>query len=187
MRIGNATPAQLLKAGVFAIYRELIQLGVGYRFLIRFYNWIQDRRGGIHYPFRVGKVEGKTPTLETGLEIGDWVKVKSHEEILETLDKNNKNRGLWFDAEMVPYCGQLFRVSHRVNKIINEKTGEMMQMKNPCIGLENVYCRGRYTQERLFCPRRNLSYWRELWLEKVSPESQPAELASTRASSDTAG
>ena len=167
IRIGNATIPQVIKAGLFAIYRELVNFGFGYRYLIGLYDRIQDWRGGLRFPFRAGTLEGETPTLEIGLEVGEWVRVKPFEEILGTLDTSNKNRGLWWDAEMVPNCGKVFRVSRRVTKIINEKTGKMMHFRNPCIGLEDVYCRGRFAQHRLFCPRRNLSYWREIWLERI--------------------
>ncbi len=170
IRTGNATLFQLIKAGLFAIYRELVHLGIGYRYLIRFYDWLQERTGGDRFPFRSGKLTGSTPTEESGLEVGEYVRTKSHEEILETLNQNNKNRGLWFDAGMVPYCGKIFRVAKRVNIIINEKTGYMMNFKNPCIILENVYCRGKYTKLRLFCPRSTQLYWREIWLDRVAPD-----------------
>ena len=77
-------------------------------------------------------------------------------------------RGLYFDAEMVPYCGRTFRVLKRVKRILNEKTGRMTEFKNPCIILEGVVCESRYSQCRLFCPRSIYSYWREIWLERVS-------------------
>ena len=180
VRIGNASVAQVARAALFAIYRKLVEFGLGYRYLIRFYDRFQERRGGLRFPFRTGQLDGDTPTLETNLKIGEWVRVKPVEEILETLDKSNKNRGLWFDAEMTQYCGKEFRVVRRVSRIINEKSGKMMSFKNPCIGLENAYCQGRFTKHRLFCPRRNLSYWRELWLDRLSE----AELQATGRTSD---
>ena len=45
-----------------------------------------------------------------GLKAGDYVRIKSHQEILETLTRDGKNRGMCFDAELVPYCGRIFRV-----------------------------------------------------------------------------
>jgi hypothetical protein len=74
-----------------------------------------------------------------------------------------------FDGEQMPYCGGTYRVHKRVTKILNEKTGKMMHMKNPCIILENVFCEGRYSECRMFCARSIYSYWREIWLERVSP------------------
>ena len=74
---------------------------------------------------------------------------------------------MFFDAELVPYCGGTYRVQKRVTKIVNENTGRMMHMKNPCIVLEDVFCRSRYSDCRMFCPRAIFAYWRDVWLERV--------------------
>jgi hypothetical protein len=109
----------------------------------------------------------KTPVGDLNLKPGDRVMVKSKEEIFATLDKRNRNRGLFFDAEMQLYCGREFTVSRRVERIINEKTGKMMTLPNDCIVLEGVVCPARVSAQRLFCPRRIYSYWREIWLRRV--------------------
>jgi hypothetical protein len=57
----------------------------------------------------------------------------------------------------------------RVNRLIDEKTGKMVEMKNPCIQLENVYCRAQWTERRLGCPRMSNTYWREIWLRRSEP------------------
>jgi hypothetical protein len=101
-----------------------------------------------------------------GLMPGERVRIKSHATICLTL-KNGKHRGLWFDAEMVPFCGHEFTVAGMVQKIINERTGEMMQMKGPCIMLDGVFCRAEYSDRRLLCPRAIPPYWREIWLDRV--------------------
>src|SRR5262249_18357446 len=80
----------------------------------------------------------------------------------------NKNRGMKFDAELVPYCGGTYRVLRRVTRILNEKTGQMQELKNPCIIFDGVVCRAWYSECRLFCPRSVYAYWRESWLERVS-------------------
>ena len=104
---------------------------------------------------------------ELKLQEGEWVRIKSYDEILATCNEDNLNRGLYFDGEMVPYCGKASRVLKRVTRIINEQTGKMMTMKNPCIILENVVCHARYSYCRMFCPRELYPYWREIWLERV--------------------
>src|SRR5262249_42264008 len=109
-----------------------------------------------------------TPVLTLDLQPGELVRVKSHEEILRTLNTSSKNRGLYWDAEMVPYCGGTYRVLRRVSKIIDEKTGKMREMKTPCIILDSVVCQSRYSDCRLFCPRSIYSYWRENWLERIA-------------------
>ena len=46
------------------------------------------------------------------------------------LDGNNKTRGLYFDAEHVPYCGKELSVRSLVNQIIDERTGYMLSGHN---------------------------------------------------------
>jgi hypothetical protein len=108
-----------------------------------------------------------TPNEDLHLQAGESVRVKSNSQIRSTLNEAGKNRGMWFGDEMVPYCGGTHRVVQRVDRIINEVTGEMMQMKSPCITLEGVVCKSVYSQGRLFCPRAITAYWREGWLERV--------------------
>jgi hypothetical protein len=50
-----------------------------------------------------------------------------------------------------------------VHHIIDEKSGRMMDMKYPCIVLEDVYCRADYHR---FCPKAIWHYWRENWLRR---------------------
>jgi hypothetical protein len=100
------------------------------------------------------------------------VRVKSHEEILKTVNVESKNRGLHWDAEMVPYCGESYRVLRSVTKSIDEKTGKMVRMKTPCIILDSVICQAQYSACRMFCPKSTWAYWREIWLERVDAQMQ---------------
>jgi len=131
------------------------------RAIIVYLGWA---RFGVKYPSVAGKLE-KTPIEVLDLQPGELVQVRSKEEIEATLDKNNRNRGLLFDTEQVPYCGGIYRVLRRVNHIIDEKTGKMAAMKYPCIVLEGVVCKSDYHR---LCPRAIYSYWRENWLRRVS-------------------
>jgi hypothetical protein len=117
------------------------------------------------YPFIAGTLEkGRTPSEELGLRPGDLVRIKPKKEIIKTLDRTNKNRGLSFDSEMVKYCGRTARVRGRVERLIDERTGQMIHIKSDCIILEGTVCTADYHR---LCPRSIYSYWRELWLEKV--------------------
>jgi len=107
----------------------------------------------------------KHPTL--GLTPGEWVQVKSPEEIEATLNHDGKHRGLYFDREMLPFCGKTYRVKKRVTRIIDDHTGAMIEMKSDCVTLENVVCSGEHSFSRYFCPRAILPYWRECWLKRV--------------------
>ncbi len=119
------------------------------------------------YPYIRGLAEKKTPTELLNLQAGELVQVRSKAEIMRTLNGRQRNRGLSFDVEMLPYCGGTYRVLRRVERIINEKTGVMMYMPNDCIILEGVVCSGCLSRNRLFCPRSIYPYWREIWLKRV--------------------
>jgi hypothetical protein len=108
------------------------------------------------------------------------VRVKSHADILATLNTDSRNRGLYFDAEAVPYCGGTYRVARRMTRILDERTGKLRRLKNESVVLEGVNCQARYSTCRMFCPRAIETYWREIWLERVKDESaeRSDELAS---------
>ena len=108
-----------------------------------------------------------TPTVSLDLAEGEWVEVKPYEEIFQTLNQSAKNRGMRYDIEMRPHSGKRARVLKRVTKIIDETTGRMLEMRTPCIILEGIYCESRFSEGRLFCPRRLPSFWREAWLKRI--------------------
>jgi len=141
--------------------------------IIGFFNEVQARRQGDRYPFIEGTAS-KTPVELMNLQPGELVEVRSKEEIMATLDKDQKNRGLWFDSEMLPYCGGIYRVLRRVHRIVDEKTGKIVNMKNPCIVLEGVVCKSDFHR---LCPRAIYPYWRENWLKRAypTPPSTPAD------------
>lgn len=156
LRSGNAGFWSVLRAfmvGMFNRYQHVT------RNLPR---WMKFR-GGLAWGFIKGS-DGRTPTAETGLQVGELVRVKSKEEIMKTLNKDLLNRGLGFDAEMSRFCGKTARVLRRVDTIVDENNGRMLHMKYPCIVLEGVVCEGVYSAN---CPRAITSYWREIWLERV--------------------
>jgi hypothetical protein len=119
----------------------------------------------------------KSPEGETlDLEPGEWVRVRSPEEIEATLDDKGTNRGLSFDREMLRYCGQTMRVKARVNHIIDESTGRLIHIRRDAIILEGSVCTAECSTGRWFCPREIYAYWREAWLERVeSPEPVAAD------------
>ena len=159
--------------------------------LVGFYNRLQDVsnrklppklrwKGGRRWGALRGRAV-KTPTVQTGLQPGDLVRIKSKHEIEETLNANMLNRGMGFDSEMGRFCGRTARVVRRVNTIVDENTGRMLHMKSPCIVLEGLVCEGAFNAS---CPRSITPYWREIWLEKVGsapvPTTQDAGAAGVR-------
>ena len=133
--------------------------------------------GRRRYPHVCGEAGKQTPDAKLNLRPGETVKVRSRDEIMQTLNAGHKNRGLWFDVEMVPHCETEQRVLSRVERIVDEKTGKMMHFSNPCIVLDGVACSGNLSSERMFCPRAIYPYWREIWLERAesNQESERAE------------
>jgi hypothetical protein len=124
--------------------------------------WLRIR-GGRRYPLLEGRLT-KTPRRTLDLQPGELVRVKSREEIEATLDTRNRNRGLMFDVEMLRYCGRTARVKQRIERIIDEHTGEMIEFDSDCVTLEGFVCMADYHR---LCTRSVYEYFREIWLERV--------------------
>ncbi len=113
------------------------------------------------------------PVTETlDLQPGEWVQVRSREEILATLTPGGRNRGMWFDREMTPYCGGTFRVEQRITRFIDDtrNIGRMVELGTEAVTLEGVVCSGELSMYRWFCPRQVTPYWRECWLRRANPQ-----------------
>ncbi len=120
---------------------------------------------------------------QPSIEPGEWVEVRSVEEISRTLDGSRKQEGLYFMPEMEKYCGQKFRVFKRVTTIKLESTGEVRHLRNPAVFLEGVYCSGERHQG---CDRACFHYWREVVAHTNSLSGDPAEAFSVSHSHVTA-
>jgi hypothetical protein len=131
--------------------------------------------------WRVARLFGRTPDMpklagaarvdgeKLELEAGDVVEVRSLAEIGRTLDENARHRGLAFSQELAPACGKRFVVKNRVDRLIDERSGRMLEMKNDCIVLEGFVCSGDRTESSLFCPREAYPLFREAWLKHADP------------------
>lgn len=164
IRSGNASLLEVLRTllvHVFNVYQ-----GWSARHLPR---WLLIGEG-LAWGFVKGRAAGKTPTGRLDLRVGEVVRIKSKDEITRTLNANRLNRGLGFEEEMARFCGRTARVSGRVERCLDEKTGKMLTMKNPCIVLEGIVCEGVYKGN---CPREYVSFWREIWLDRIGPEARP--------------
>ena len=134
------------------------------------FNWVQDRRGGIGYPYMPAPdARGRTPRKDAGLRPGELVRIRDKPEIAETL-VNSRNRGLWFDRDMVRFCGQSFAVEAHVSRLIDERNGKMLEMKTPCVVLSGVTATGEFLR---MCPQNERIYWREIWLARQEPRRDP--------------
>ena len=178
---GNVGLGRIFQGAIYSSYYNVSQVGIGLGPSMR---WLYEKTrrlwDGPAWPRKSGMIPMGQPTPVSSLNLmpGELVRVKSHEEILSTINVDSRNRGMAWDAELVPYCGGTYRVHKRVTKIVDERTGKMQEMKTPCIILEGVVCQARYSNCRMFCPRAIYPYWREIWLERVSESSRaldPAE------------
>ena len=69
------------------------------------------------------------------------------------------NRGLFFDAEAVVFCGKTHEVLRRVDRIVDERTGRMRSLTSDAIVLKGVVCEARYAKCRHLCPRAIYPYF----------------------------
>jgi hypothetical protein len=105
----------------------------------------------------------RTPKLTLDLAVGERVRVRPLREIEATLNSGNGNRGLLFDSEDAMWCGSSSTVIDRVERIVDDQTGKMIEIKSDCVMLDGVGCRGEYWR---MCSRGLPTYWREIWLER---------------------
>jgi len=178
-RSGNVGLWRIICGAIYFLWHWLSWAGIGVGRPMRwFYDTFYPLWRGTPYPRSRGTIPAgeTTPACTLDLQPGELVRIKPFKEILTTLDTHNRNRGLYFDAEEVPYCGGTYRVLKRVTRIIDERAGKMRQMKTPCVILDSVVCQARYSECRLFCPRSIYSYWREIWLERVESDSSNVHL-----------
>jgi hypothetical protein len=169
-RTRNASLGQILKVVLLHLVWRLRQLPFGWKVSHFIYDRVHRLLMGRPNPFREGAIpEGApTPSERLDLQPGEWVEVKSHDEILQTITPDLANRGLKYNVEMTPACGKRYRVAQRIERIIEEKSGRMMTFKNPCITLEGFYCCALYTHYSLLCTRRVTPYFREIWLRRIA-------------------
>jgi hypothetical protein len=164
---GNVRLQEMLRGGIYVLFGR--RFGARLPILRRLYNAFQKLTGGMPTPVRRGTlpVGQPQPTANLNLQPGDLVRVKSHGEILATINARNTNRGLLFDVEMVPFCGGTYRVIDRVERFLDEKTGRLKSLKTPAVILQDTTCGSRFSRCRMFCPRAIYGWWREIWLERV--------------------
>ena len=108
---------------------------------------------------------------EPGLQLapGDWVEVKSYEQIRQTLDENQRHRGMLFMPEMAEYCGKRLQVHKVVKRILREDTREVRRLRNTVL-LAGSTCSGL----SVGCDRCCFHFWREAWLRRVDHASPDA-------------
>ena len=107
--------------------------------------------------------KGRKSKGDLDLKPGDWVRIKSVEEVRTSLGPNAKNLGLSFEPEMALSIGQVRQVDTIVERMVHEETGQMVGLTRT-VTLKGTYCQGLCSKA---CPRANPLFWREIWLERV--------------------
>lgn len=98
------------------------------------------------------------------LKSGDMVRVRSLEEIQNTLNPFNELKGCAFLEDMKRYCSTQQRVFKVLERFLDERDYQVKKAKGIVL-LEGVYCQGTPVFGR--CDRSCLLFWREEWLEKL--------------------
>ena len=102
---------------------------------------------------------------ENALCPGDYVMVKSKEEIQATVNNWNQLKGCAVMEEMWPYCGTKQRVFKRVEKFLDERDYLLKRCRG-IILLEGIFCEG--TKDFGPCDRCCFYFWRQEWLKKIN-------------------
>jgi hypothetical protein len=151
-----------LTGGNVRLVPLLVVLGV------RAFNGLHWRLGGTPWPVMRPSESDSSPHQELGLQPGQVVKVKSKREIEPTLNRSLRNRGLEFGTDMLFFCGGSYRVVARVDRILHERTGELLVFKTPSIVLEKAHANGGL----LLAPHNEFFFWREIWLEPLPAQDE---------------
>ena len=101
------------------------------------------------------------------LRRGDFVEIRSANEIAATLDGGGCLDGLPFMPEMLAFCGSLARVHRRASKTCVEGFG--LRRLGDTVFLEGLRCDGAAHDG---CDRGCLMFWKEAWLKPV-PAASP--------------
>ena len=98
--------------------------------------------------------------------VGDVVRIRSKENISETLDYINKLEGCLFMEQMWEYCGDKFPVMKVVNNIFDEHSHKLHKVHSPLYILEGLICEGVVNSFEHRCDHGCYFLWHEGWLEK---------------------
>ena len=104
-----------------------------------------------------------------GLKPGDLVRIKSKEEIGQTLDAWGSLKGCAFMKEMEKYCNTKQRVFKPVQRFIDESDYQVKSVSGLVL-LERLICEGTATFGRCDCGC--FYFWRVEWLEKIGQEDE---------------
>src|SRR5215475_9232654 len=115
-----------------------------------------------------------------GLKAGEWVQVRSKEEILATLDANGRLDELPFMPEMLKYCGARVMVGKRAHKTCDPALGIGGRKMANTVHLSNIRCNGAAHDG---CEAGCLIFWKEAWLRRIDTKAAATAANSTHIAS----
>src|SRR5262249_19317051 len=119
-------------------------------------------------------------TWSDHMRTGNWVEVRSKDEILATLDSGGRLDGLPFMPQMFQYCGQRFQVYKRAHKtcdtIVHNWDSPGRRLAD---GIHlDLRCDGKAYGG---CQAACLIFWKQAWLKRVTgPTLPPTEAPASR-------
>src|SRR5262245_56805457 len=105
------------------------------------------------------------------LSAGDWVEVRSKEEILASLDGNGRLQELPFMPQMFQYCGKRFEVFKRAHKTCDTVYPTRSRRLADAVHLK-LRCDGKAYGG---CQAACLLFWKEAWLKPIKVKGESVE------------
>ncbi|MFJ2866952.1 hypothetical protein [Kitasatospora sp. NPDC087314] len=109
---------------------------------------------------------------------GDWVRVKSVEQVRATLDADDRHRGLWFTGSQWSFCGGVHRVERVVRRMVDDHY--RIRRLSGTVALAGATCHGADGTQG--CGLDCALLFRDEWLEPApaaDPAARPATLWAT--------
>lgn len=110
---------------------------------------------------------GKNKNISTAkFSVGNIVKVRSREEISQSLDSFSRHKGCLMMNQMWDSCRQGFKVLKVVNNFFDEYQYKMYRTHSPLYILDGLICDGVVASFDHRCDRSCYLLWHEEWLER---------------------
>ena len=118
------------------------------------------------------------------LRAGELVEIRSAAEILATLDERGELDSLPFMPEMVQFCGQQLRVSHRSDKTCDTIANYRARRMYRTVHLEQLRCDGSGHDG---CQAGCLLFWKEAWVKRAPATAERVALVQIKPRNQTNG
>ncbi len=163
MMTARLTPSYVLRSVVKAFYRpDLLARKAG-----RMVQVLQRTREVDRQAARAS--DGRPRIRPLGLQPGEWVRVKTADEIRATLDDDGRYDRLgYMDNVMDRFCGRTLQVHSRVERFFDERNWAMKKLSDVVL-LEGTFCRPHPDDDVSWagCQRSCFLFWKEAWLERT--------------------